>query len=233
MGLEKPYLMGVERVPDKRQELLKELYDAVVKFDSEKVIKLCEAALQSGVNASDALENALVPAMEYVGKLYDEKEYFVPELLLCAEAFYAGLNTLKPHIKVKETEITGKIVLGTVQGDIHDIGKNLLKMMFEAARWTVYDLGRDVPHEEFVKKVIETDSDVVGMSALMSTSMLGMPKLIRLLRQSCPNVIILVGGAPLNLEVAKKFGADGYARNAAVAVQVATELLKRKRGLKA
>ena len=120
----------------------------------------------------------------------------------------------------------GSIVLGVIEGDVHDIGKNLVKLMFEVAGWTVYDLGKDVPLDKFVEEQIRTDSDIVGISALMTTSMLNMPEVIKKIREKNPKVRIMIGGAPVNPEIAEKYGADGYAKDAGTAVDEAMRLLK-------
>jgi methylmalonyl-CoA mutase cobalamin-binding domain/chain len=147
---------------------------------------------------------------------------------MCADALYAGLGILKPAIEAsgRTSEVKGSIVLGVVEGDVHDIGKNLVKLMFEVAGWTVYDLGKDVPLDKFVEEQIRTESDVVGISALMTTSMLNMPEVIRRLRAKNPKVRIMLGGAPVNPEVAEKYGADGYAKDAGTAVDEAINLLR-------
>ncbi len=147
---------------------------------------------------------------------------------MCADALYAGLDILKPAIQAsgRKSEVKGSIVLGVVEGDVHDIGKNLVKLMFEVAGWTVYDLGKDVPLDKFVEEQIRTESNVVGISALMTTSMLNMPEVIKRLRAKNPKVRIMIGGAPVNPEVAEKYGADGYAKDAGTAVDEAMKLLK-------
>jgi methylmalonyl-CoA mutase cobalamin-binding domain/chain len=152
----------------------------------------------------------------------------VPELLMCADALYAGLGLLKPAIEAsgRKSEVKGSIVLGVVEGDVHDIGKNLVKLMFEVAGWTVHDLGKDVPLDKFVEEQVRTESNVVGISALMTTSMLNMPEVIKRLRAKNPKVRIMIGGAPVNPEVAEKYGADGYAKDAGTAVDEAIKLLK-------
>jgi len=162
-----------------------------------------------------------------VGGKFNRKEYFVPELLLCSDAFYAGLDILKPAIESsgRPSAVKGSIVLGVVEGDIHDIGKNLVKIMFEAAGWSVHDLGRDVKSERFVAEQARTSAGIVGLSALMTTSMLNMPNIIKALREKDPEVRIIVGGAPINPDIARKFGADGYAETAAKAVEEGTRLL--------
>ena len=216
---------------ERKQELLKGLHDAVVSYDEEAAVRLSKAAVEEGVDAYGAIMNGLAAGMGYVGELYDKKKYFVPELLLCSDALNAGLNILKPHIKADEAQkkATGEIVIGVIQGDIHDIGKNLVAMMFAAAGWTVHNLGNDVLHEKFVEEAVKTGSEVVGISALMTTSMLGIPRAIKMLKGACPNIIIMVGGAPINPDVAKLYKADGYARNAGTAVGVAAELLKQRK----
>jgi methylmalonyl-CoA mutase cobalamin-binding domain/chain len=138
---------------------------------------------------------------------------------------------LKPHVKDKEAKTKGQVVIGTVEGDVHDIGKNLVKMMFEVAGFMVHDLGRDVKLEKFVEEQLKTDSEIVALSALMTTSMLAMPKVIEMIKKRNPNVKILVGGAPVSGDVADKYGADGYADNAANAVQEAIRMVSQLREL--
>ena len=213
---------------ERTKEILKGLHDAVVSFDEDKTVELCHTALDEGIDPYTAVMDGLSSGMLKVSDLYNKKEYFVPELLLCSDALYAGLDILRPAIVAsgKETSVKGSIVIGVVEGDIHDIGKNLVKMMFEAAGWTVYDLGRDVKLERFVEEQERTNSEIVGISALMTTSMLAMPRVINMLRAKNPNVRIMVGGAPVNPDVAKKYGADGYAPSAGTAVEEATRLLE-------
>ena len=143
-------------------------------------------------------------------------------------ALYAGLAILRPVIEAsgRKSEVKGSIVLGVIEGDVHDIGKNLVKLMFEVAGWTVHDLGKDVPLDKFVDEQIRTDSAVVGISALMTTSMLNMPDVIKRIRAKNPKVRIMIGGAPVNPEVAEKYGADGYAKDAGTAVDEAIRLLR-------
>jgi len=210
---------------DRCQELIKGLYDAVVDMDDEAVVELSQAVLEEGVDPYDAIANGLAAAMSKVGELYVDKEYFVPELLLCSDALYAGLDILQPHIKVEGTEAKRQIVLGVVEGDIHDIGKSLVKVMFEAAGWVVHDLGRDVKLDRFVEEQQRTNADIVALSALMTTSMLAIPKVVKMIRARDPGVRIMVGGAPITREIAMSYGADGYADNAGEAVQEAIKIL--------
>jgi corrinoid protein of di/trimethylamine methyltransferase len=214
---------------DRKEELVKGLYDAVIDMDEDKARAISQAVLDEGIDAYYAITHGLTAGMDRVGELYAGHEYFVPELLLCADALYAGLQILRPHIKLRESAVTRQIVIGTVEGDIHDIGKNLVKVMFEAAGWTVHDLGRDVQLRRFVEEQERTKADVVALSALMTTSMIAMPKVIQMLRTNNPDVIIMVGGAPLSRDIAKSYGADGYADNAGEAVRETLKILERSK----
>jgi len=213
---------------ERTKEILGELKKAVYDFEEDDSVKWAKTALDEGVDPFVATMDGLASGMIEAGEAYNRKEYFVPELLMCADALYAGLDILKPAIEAsgRVAEVKGSIVLGVVEGDVHDIGKNLVKMMFEVAGWNVYDLGKDVPLDKFVEEQLRTDSDVVGLSALMTTSMLAMPVAIEKIRAKNPKVRIILGGAPINPEVAEKYGADGYAKTAGTAVDEAIRLLK-------
>jgi methanogenic corrinoid protein MtbC1 len=212
---------------ERTAKLIKGLYDAVVHMDEEGAAKASHAILKEGVDVNKTLTGGLAAAMDEVGELYIKQEYFIPELLLCGDALYAALDILKPHIKPEETGVKGKIVIGVVEGDIHEIGKNLVKIMFDAAGWTVYDLGVDVQLARFAEEQQRTNADVVAISALMTTSMMAMPRIIEIVKAKDPSVAVLVGGAPLTREVARSYGADGYADNAGGAVQEAVRVLAR------
>jgi dimethylamine corrinoid protein len=213
---------------ERTKEILKALHEAVAQFEEEDAAKWAKIALDEGVDPFLATMEGLASGMMEAGEKYNCKEYFVPELLLCADALYAGLAILKPAVEAsgRTSEVKGSIVLGVVEGDVHDIGKNLVKLMFEVAGWIVHDLGKDVPLDKFVEEQIRTDSDIVGISALMTTSMLAMPEVIKRLRAKNPKVRIMLGGAPVSPEVAEKYGADGYARTAGTAVDEAMRLLR-------
>jgi len=217
---------------ERKQEILKGLHDAVVEFEEEKVVELSQAALDEGVDAYDAVMDGLAAGMQTVGQMYTDQVYFVPEVLMCSDALYAGLDILKPHITGEKAQSRGQVVIGTVEGDVHDIGKNLVKMMFEVAGFEVHDLGRDVKLERFVEEQLRTDSEIVALSALMTTSMLAMPKVVEMVKARNPDAMIMVGGAPISEEVAEKYGADGYADNAANAVQEAIQMISSLRELK-
>jgi corrinoid protein of di/trimethylamine methyltransferase len=216
---------------ERKKEILKGLRDAVVEFEEDKVVDLSQAALDEGVDAYDAVMDGLAAGMETVGQMYSDQVYFVPEVLMCSDALYAGLDILKPHIKAEKAEAKGQVVIGTVEGDVHDIGKNLVKMMFEVGGFTVHDLGRDVKLEKFVEEQLRTDSEIVALSALMTTSMLAMPKVVEMVKARNPDALIMVGGAPISQEVADNYGADGYADNAANAVQEAIQMISTLRKL--
>jgi methanogenic corrinoid protein MtbC1 len=194
------------------EELRRGLYDAVVSMDEDAAVELSKAVLNEGVDAYYAVMEGLAKAMEKVGELYESQEYFVPELLLCSDALYAGLEILKPYIKAD--------------------GKNLVKIMFEASQWTVYDLGRDVQLTRFVEEQQRTNADIVALSALMTTSMLAMPQAIKLIKARDPKVAVMVGGAPITRDIAKSYGADGYADNAGQVVREAIKLLNEVKGRK-
>jgi corrinoid protein of di/trimethylamine methyltransferase len=216
-----------------KEELHKVLSDGVVNFEEEKVRETAQRVLDEGLDAYDAVMNGLAAGMEVVGDLYDKHEYFVPELLMAADALYAGLDILKPHLKLDDMDqrVKGQVVIGTVQGDVHDIGKNLIKMMFEVAGFTVHDLGRDVPLEKFAEEQMRTDSEIVALSAMMTTTMMGMKKVVQMIKEKNPDVKIMLGGAPLTGDIAKLFGADGYAESAGNAVQEAIKMISQLRKL--
>jgi methanogenic corrinoid protein MtbC1 len=215
---------------ERTEQLIAGLHDAVVNMDEDAAREISEAVVREGVDAYYALTRGLTAAMEEVGELYSTHVYFVPELLLCADAVYAGLDVLRPHIKSADAEDKRRLIIGTVEGDIHDIGKNLVRVMFEAASWEVLDLGRDVQLKRFAEEQERFHADVVALSALMTTSMLAMPKAIELVKGVDESVAVLVGGAPLNEDIAAGYGADGYAADAGQAVQEANRILSRIRG---
>jgi len=212
----------------RKKEILDAISNAVVQYDEDQCAAWCKTALQEGLDAYEATMKGLAAGMDTVGGLYSRQEYFVPELLLCSDALYAGLDILRPHIRTDSAVHKAKLLLGVVEGDIHDIGKNLVKTMFEAAGWEVHDLGRDVRLDKFVEEQKKIKADLVGLSALMTTSMMAIEKVIGMLKASDPDVKVLVGGAPLNPEIAAKFGADGYAEDAVRAVQEAGHIIRRQ-----
>jgi corrinoid protein of di/trimethylamine methyltransferase len=212
-----------------KEELLEKLKNGVVEYEEDEVKEAAQQALDDGYDALEMIMDGLAAGMEIVGDLYDRNEYFVPEVLMCADALYAGLDILRPHVPEKEGEVNAQVVIGSIQGDVHDIGKNLVKMMFDVAGWDVHDLGRDVPLEKFVEEQLRTDSEVVAMSAMMTTTMLGMKKVIKMIKEKNPDVAIMLGGAPVTQDVANLFGADGYAESAGNAVSEGIKMIARLR----
>jgi len=213
---------------ERKKEILDAIRNAVVQYDEDQCASWCKTALQEGLDAYEATMKGLAAGMDTVGELYTRQEYFVPELLLCSDALYAGLNILRPYIRTDSAAHKGKLLLGVVEGDIHDIGKNLVKTMFEASGWQVVDLGKDVKLDRFAEEQKRIKADLVGLSALMTTSMMAIEKVVGMLKAADPEVKVLVGGAPLSLEIAWKFGADGYAEDAVSAVQEAGRLIRKQ-----
>ncbi len=210
---------------EREQELLKKLADAVINYDEDTAREGANEAIAEGMDPRKAIFDGLVVGMQECGRLYEIQEYFVPELLMCADAMYAGLDLLRPLLKKDESKPRGQVVMGVVQGDVHDIGKNIVKMMFDAAGFTVHDLGRDVPLEKFVEEQLRTDSEIVALSAMMTTTMLGMRSIIKMIRERNPKAKIMIGGAPVSEQVASMFGADGYAKDATNALKDAIAII--------
>ncbi|MEJ2682838.1 MAG: corrinoid protein [Candidatus Sulfobium sp.] len=209
----------------RKNEVLEKLRNGVIQSDEDACREGAQEAVDLGMDANEAIFEGLVAGMEEVGRLFEAQEYFVPEILMCADALYAGLDILKPHCKQMDLGVKGSVVIGTVEGDVHDIGKNLVKMMFDVAGFTVYDLGRDVPLDKFVEEQLKTDSDLVCLSAMMTTSMVGMPTVIEKIKEKNPECLIMIGGAPTSKELADKWGADGYAQDASNALKEAIKMV--------
>jgi dimethylamine corrinoid protein len=208
------------------EEYFRELSEAVVEMDEERTVRASKAALDDGVDAYEAIEKGLSHGMARAGQLFEEEEYFIPELLMCSDAMYAGLELLKPHLK-KTAESRGTVVIGVIEGDTHDIGKNMVRIMFETGGFNVIDLGRDVPPQRFVDTARDNKAEIIALSTLMTTTMDGMGTVVKLLNEANlrAGVKVMVGGGPISPGFAKRIGADGYAANAAEAVKVARELV--------
>lgn len=209
----------------KKKEILEKLKNGVIQYDEDACKEAANEAVEAGMDGNEAIFDGLVAGMEEVGRLFEAQEYFVPEILMCADALYAGLDILKPHCKQMDLGVKGAVVIGTVEGDVHDIGKNLVKMMFDVSGFTIYDLGRDVPLDKFVEEQLKTDSELVCLSAMMTTSMVGMPKVIEKIKAKNPDCMIMIGGAPTSKELADKWGADGYAEDASNALKEAIKMV--------
>ena len=210
-----------------KEELLAELARCVVEMEDEAVVPVAEEYAAAGYDPQEGILNGLVVGMNQAADLYDQEEYYIPELLICSEAMYNGLAVFRPLLPQEKQADECKIVIGVVQGDTHDIGKNLVKIMLEAAGFTMIDLGRDVPVEKFVDAVREENARVVALSTLMSTSMQNMGKVVDLLQEAGlrDKVKVIIGGGPVSTAFANKIGADGYAINATDAVHLVRELL--------
>ncbi len=205
---------------------LKEIYQNVVDGQAAEVEAGVKAALAAGIAADEILNKALIAAMGEVGQRYEEGDLFVPEMLIAARAMQAGLRLLKPHLALTDTKAAGKVAIGTVKGDLHDIGKNLVAMMLEGAGFEVRDLGVDVTPDAFVKAAQE-GSQLIGMSALLTTTMSNMEITVQAIKAAGlrDTVKIFIGGAPVTQEYADKIGADGFAADASSATRVAHQLL--------
>jgi 5-methyltetrahydrofolate--homocysteine methyltransferase len=208
-------------------EQLNQLKDAVLNGDYTKAGPLTEQALKGGAGAGTVLNDALIAAMDRVGELFKAGEIYVPEVLLAAKAMQAGMAVLKPELVKSGVKSRGKVVVGTVRGDLHDIGKNLVAMMLEGAGFEIIDLGNDVPAEEFVEAAEKNGAQVIGMSALLTTTMHVMKQTVDLLREKKLDgkVKTMVGGAPVTSSFAADIGADGYGGDAATAVDIAKKFV--------
>ena len=206
---------------------LQQIYERVIGGDAPGVKELVQQAVDEGVPPSEIISHYLIPAMTEVGARFERGEFYIPEMLIAARAMKTGLSVLKPLLVEGELETAGQVVIGTVKGDLHDIGKNLVCMMLEGAGFEVTDLGVNVDPEKFVKAVREHKPDIAGMSALLTTTMPAMKSTIEALVEAGlrDKVKVLVGGAPLTQAYADQIGADGYAPDAASAVRKAKELL--------
>lgn len=208
-----------------KEALLEEISEAVKEFEEELAEELCQKAVAQGLEPLDIILNGLSYGMGKAGELFKKQEYFVPEVLLCADAMEAGLKIVRPLLTKKAEDAKAKIVLGTVEGDVHDIGKNLVRLMLDVGGFEVIDIGVDVPGQDFVDAMLEHNAQIVAMSAMMTTTMMAMKKTIPMLKAANPAIKIMVGGAPLSPEIAKMFGADIYAGNASDAPVMAERLL--------
>lgn len=207
--------------------ILRELHDAIVAGDRKQASASVQAALDAGVASEIILKDAMIPAMRRVGEMFSCGEYYVPEMLVAARAMQDGLAILKPHLVKTNIASEGKVVIGTVVGDMHDIGKNLVGMMLEGAGFEIVDLGINVPPAKFVDAIRAHHPDLVGMSALLTTTMPGMKTTLEALEAAGlrNQIKVLVGGAPVTSQFAQTIGADGYAQDASRAVELAKSLL--------
>ena len=213
----------------KMSEILKQMREVVILGEPDQARELAAQALEAGVGPLTAIEEALNPGMQVVGDRYESGEYFIPDLVMSAEAMKAAMAVFEPVLiaRQEQRQVLGTVVIGTVEGDIHEIGKSLVATMLSAAGFQVHDLGVDVPASEFVKRVQETGANVVGLSALLTTTMLNQEAVIEALEEAGlrEQVKVVIGGAPTSTDWAQTIGADAYAENANEAVGVVKGLL--------
>jgi corrinoid protein of di/trimethylamine methyltransferase len=204
-----------------------ELYDAILNGDAKKAHAATQAALDAGAEPMTLIAESMVPAMDEVGRLFEQEEYFVPELLLAGRAMKGAMELLRPRMTASGEKLSTRVVIGTVKGDLHDIGKNIVASMLEGSGFEVIDLGADVPAEKFVAAVEERKPQFVCMSALLTVTMPAMKTTIDALRSAGlrTRVKVLVGGAPVTMQYAQEIGADGYSENASGAVGLVRNLL--------
>ena len=204
---------------------LKALAEAVIKGDQNTAVKITKAALDEGTAPKQVLDEGLIAGMDIIGARFKKNEVYIPEVLIAARAMKMAMEILEPELVKAGVEPVGKLLIGTVQGDLHDIGKNLVAMMLKGAGFEVIDLGVDVRPEKFVEQVKTSKAHLIGMSALLTTTMPGMEKTIKALKEAGLSAKIMIGGAPVTQDFADKIGADGYAPDAASAVDIAKSLV--------
>lgn len=208
-------------------KIIKEIYDAVVNGNASTVKTRVQAALDAGTDLEALLNEGMIAPMKEVGELFESGEYFVPEMLISARAMQAGMTLLRPVLLSKDIKPLGKVVIGTVKGDLHDIGKNLVSMMLEGAGFEMVDLGTDVSPEKFLEAIQQHQPDIVGMSALLTTTMSNMEKTLHYLKENQvrDQVKVIIGGAPVTQAYSETIGADGYAPDANQAATLARQLV--------
>jgi len=215
----------------REEEVLGKIRDAIVNLDIDGVQKACKDAVDAGIPAYKAVTDGMAVGMEIVGEKYEKNEYFLAELIMAGETMKEGMKVLEPHLKAGDVKTIGKVVIGTVRGDLHDIGKNVVATLLNAAGFEVIDVGVDVPAEKFVEEVKNSNANIVGMSALLTTTMIEMEAVIKALKDAGlrKKVKIIIGGAPITSEYAKKIGADSAARDAVEGVNICKSWVMKKR----
>ncbi|MFX1598927.1 MAG: B12-binding domain-containing protein [Promethearchaeota archaeon] len=213
--------------------IFNELVDAIMSFDSDKAYEITKRALDQNTNPVEIVQKGITKGLKIIGERFEKGEFFLMHLVAAGEAVKRVMNELiEPELKRQATKLEsiGKVVIGTVEGDIHDIGKNIVASMLITAGFEVYDLGKDVPPVDFINKAKEVDADIIGASALLSTTMPAQREIVDLLRKEGlkKSIKVMVGGAPATEDWAKEIGADGYAENAVEAISVAKKLVNRQ-----
>jgi 5-methyltetrahydrofolate--homocysteine methyltransferase len=204
---------------------LQALGDSIIKGDQNKAVELTKAALDEGVKAKSILNDGLIAGMDVIGARFKKNEVYIPEVLISARAMKSAMEILEPELAKQGVEPIGKFLIGTVAGDLHDIGKNLVAMMLKGAGFDVVDIGVDVPTEKFIEKIKEEKPSLVGLSALLTTTMPAMEETVKAVKDAGIDAKVMIGGAPVTQGYAEKIGADGYSADAASAVDKAKELL--------
>jgi 5-methyltetrahydrofolate--homocysteine methyltransferase len=209
-------------------EIISTLYNAILEGDEAVTKNAVQAALDAKLDPGQILTNGMIAAMKEVGKRFEDGDYFVPEMLIAARAMQAGMALLKPYLVGSGVKSAGKVSIGTVKGDLHDIGKNLVALMLEGAGFEVKDLGVDVPPEKFIEAINTGNADIIALSALLTTTMPNMKTTIDAIQQAGlrDKVKIIIGGAPVTQDYANQIGADGYSADASRAVALAQSLLQ-------
>jgi 5-methyltetrahydrofolate--homocysteine methyltransferase len=201
------------------------LADAIIKGDQNSAVEITKTVLGEGVEAEKVLNEGLIAGMDVIGGRFKKNEVYIPEVLIAARAMKMAMEILEPELAKAGVEPMGKLLIGTVQGDLHDIGKNLVAMMLKGAGFEVIDLGVDIPVEKFVEQAKSSGANLIGMSALLTTTMPAMEKAVKALKEAGVSAKIMIGGAPVTQGYADKIGADGYSADAASAVDLAKSLV--------
>lgn len=211
-----------------KETLLQEISDAIYEMEEDEIVDICERYIEAGYEAQDAVNDGLIPGMNHVGQAFEEEEYFVTDMLFASDTLYAALDYFEPYLTAGASkEYVGKCVIGNVQGDTHDIGKNLVKTMMETAGYEMIDLGKDVPAATFIERAESEQVDIICISTLMTTTMPNMEAVVEQLEEANlrDKYKVMVGGGPVNQQFADTIGADGYSNNATEAVLLANQLL--------
>jgi 5-methyltetrahydrofolate--homocysteine methyltransferase len=204
---------------------LKALADAIIRGDQNVAVQMTKAALEEGASAESVLNNGLIAGMDVIGGRFKKNEVYIPEVLIAARAMKMAMEVLEPELVKAGVKPRGKLLIGTVQGDLHDIGKNLVAMMLKGAGFEVVDLGVDIGPDKFVEQAKTTGAHLIGMSALLTTTMPSMEKTLKALKEAGVSAKVMIGGAPVTQGYADKIGADGYSPDAASAVDLAKSLV--------
>jgi corrinoid protein of di/trimethylamine methyltransferase len=216
-----------------KNDILNGLANAVVNGDKDKAIKFAQKALKENIDPYEAITDGCTHGMHIVSEKYDNGEMFIPHIMLSSEAMNEAITVLQPHVDVEKTKESGVAVVGVILGDIHDIGINLVSSLLKSAGITVYDLGKDVPYEDFIEIAKDVNANVIGLSAMMTTSMMGMKDVVKMARREIPDVKIMIGGGPVSRDFCGEIGADAYADDARDAIEIVKEIIKEDRRKKA